>query len=586
METISQALKDAAIKYTRKNWHLLPIEPKAKKPVWHDWGNKPVTDPTTAEMIWMTDYNIGVHLGPKGGIIDIECDEDGSCDEYAALFDGNPPLVPSYRSSRGPHFLFEWREGLPPQSNFHAGKLEIRCGNGDRAAQSVLPPSIHPDGATYQWIVSPEDTELGKLPDKVIDRLVSKFKALDKAADRAAKVKNESGQTHEDAREAIGVPLDDRIARARAYLDATPGTQQGEKADNACFNLCMKMLWGFALPIEDAQLLLEDWGEKESNRDVHGGYYPWSSKEIAHKLRDAANKEYDGFVGDKVIDPLRITGEQAEKVEAIVGSDNGSVFTPTATAATTATSTAPKPEPIADPGETPEEMAQRINAAAGRKPQTRPRLRRWSDLKAIAATQKEDWLIDKWAEFGTLLCHTSLPFGGKSTIWAWIMASIAKNEPWAGLETQSVPIVLFDFENKERILVSRIQKYLRGDEGRLEELLYAVDHTTIEYPLTDTAIAGILDAIQPAIEAAGGKCLVLIDTLRSAFVGEDYDERDESSMVRLLRPLQRLAKKYNACVVVLHHNAKYSNAYSGSTAIAAVADTLWNWKSDKIALTG
>ena len=74
------------------------------------------------------------------------------------------------------------------------------------------------------------------------------------------------------------------------------------------------------------------------------------------------------------------------------------------------------------------------------------------------------------------------------------MASIAKNEPWAGLKTQSVPIVLFDFENKERILVSRIQKYLRGDEGRLEELLYAVDHTTIEYPLTDKAIAGILDA--------------------------------------------------------------------------------------------
>ena len=79
METISQALKDAAIKYTRKGWRLLPVEPKAKKPVWHDWGNKPITDPTTeAEMIWMTDYNVGVHLGPKGGIIDIECDEDGS----------------------------------------------------------------------------------------------------------------------------------------------------------------------------------------------------------------------------------------------------------------------------------------------------------------------------------------------------------------------------------------------------------------------------------------------------------------------------------------------------------------------------
>ena len=169
-------------------------------------------------------------------------------------------------------------------------------------------------------------------------------------------------------------------------------------------------------------------------------------------------------------------------------------------------------------------------------------LRKYSQLKAIAATQTEDWLIDKWAEFGTLLFHTSLPFGGKSTLWAWIMAAIAKNEPWAGLTTQSVPIVLFDFENKERITVARLEKYLRGNEGRLEELLYAVNHQTITYPLTDATIASILDAIQPAIEAAGGKCLVLIDTLRSAFVGEDYDEVDPSSMVKLLRPLQQVAK--------------------------------------------
>ena len=216
------------------------------------------------------------------------------------------------------------------------GKVEIRCGNGETATQSVLPPSIHPDGPTYQWIVSPEDAELGELPDKVIDRLRNQYEAAVKAADKAAKIKNES---HEDVIEEIGVdvPVDERITRARAYLDATPGTQQGEKADNACFNLCMKMLWGFALPIEDAQSLLEEWGEKESNRDVHGGYYPWSSKEIAHKIRDAANKEYDGVVGDKVIDPLAITGEQAEKVAAIIGRDNGSVFTATVTAATATT---------------------------------------------------------------------------------------------------------------------------------------------------------------------------------------------------------------------------------------------------------
>ena len=52
MENISQAIKDAAIKYTRKGWRLTPVQFKQKNPIWFDWGNKPVTDPTTAEMVW------------------------------------------------------------------------------------------------------------------------------------------------------------------------------------------------------------------------------------------------------------------------------------------------------------------------------------------------------------------------------------------------------------------------------------------------------------------------------------------------------------------------------------------------------
>ena len=163
MENVSQAIKDAAIKYTRKGWRLTPVHFKQKNPIWFDWGNKPVTDPLTAEMLWTQEhYNIGVHLGPNGGIVDIECDEDGSLEEYNALFDGNPPVVPSYKSSRGPHFLFKWREGLPAISKFYYGKVEIRCGDEETATQSVLPPSIHPDGPTYQWIVSEEDDRCGR----------------------------------------------------------------------------------------------------------------------------------------------------------------------------------------------------------------------------------------------------------------------------------------------------------------------------------------------------------------------------------------------------------------------------------------
>jgi hypothetical protein len=48
----------------------------------------------------------------------------------------------------------------------------------------------------------------------------------------------------------------------------------------------------------------------------------------------------------------------------------------------------------------------------------------------------------------------------------------------------------------------------------------------------------------------------------------------------------RRSRLSSAAVVVLHHNAKHSNTYSGSTSIAGVADYLWNWQSNKETLEG
>ena len=50
--------------------------------------------------------------------------------------------------------------------------------------------------------------------------------------------------------------------------------------------------------------------------------------------------------------------------------------------------------------------------------------------------------------------------------------------------------------------------------------------------------------------------------------------------------LKILAERTNACICLLHHNAKMTNSYSGSTAIAAVADCMWNFHSDKEKFTG
>ncbi len=74
------------------------------------------------------------------------------------------------------------------------------------------------------------------------------------------------------------------------------------------------------------------------------------------------------------------------------------------------------------------------------------------------------------------------------------------------------------------------------------------------------------------------KGVVIVDTLRSAKAGAGRKENDESDMTDFLFPFKQLAAASNWAVVILHHNAKASDKYSGSSAIPGVADYMWNWR--------
>jgi len=111
--------------------------------------------------------NIGLLLGPKSGVIDVELD---SKEAKAAWNDLNLGEIytPTYTSGRGPHRLFKWTDDLPRVSIKKPMGIEIRLG-GDGSVQSVLPPSRHHSGEYYRWVdgLSPDDVELAELPEKL-----------------------------------------------------------------------------------------------------------------------------------------------------------------------------------------------------------------------------------------------------------------------------------------------------------------------------------------------------------------------------------------------------------------------------------
>ena len=219
------------------------------------------------------------------------------------------------------------------------------------------------------------------------------------------------------------------------------------------------------------------------------------------------------------------------------------------------------------------DVVEAVAAQEAGKPPERKRYKvvfeKWSETKAIAATQQEDWLIKGWLEFGCLHAITGLPFSGKSSIMADMLAAMVRGEPWCELPVKQVPFVLLDLENKERILVKRFKRAMQGDEGRMEELYHRINPNDLpEVPVPISFVADIIEAV------GATKGFVLIDTMRTAF---QRDSNDEASMLELLTPLKLIAHRTGWAIKTLHHNAKATNRYSGNTAFAGVLDCLWNW---------
>jgi hypothetical protein len=157
--------KAAALDYAKRGWHVVQVYERTKQPVGNEWQKLTTTDPAVIARLWPpgSHWNLGVQLGPKSGIIDVECDSPEAERALAELLllGGDYPVVPTFTGKRGHHRLFTYTPDLPKadQASFHFRGIEFRTGNGGKGAQSVFPPSVHPDGPVYTWLVHPDDAD-------------------------------------------------------------------------------------------------------------------------------------------------------------------------------------------------------------------------------------------------------------------------------------------------------------------------------------------------------------------------------------------------------------------------------------------
>ena len=138
-----------------------------KRPLGNAWQHRSTTNPSDVARWLASGDNVGLLLGPDSGVVDVEYDDDAGHEQLSDFGILDIP-TPTWRSSRGEHRLFRWEPWMPPTAVLKAGWIELRLGG--RAAQSVLPPSRHPDGVAYEWTTSPCEVDVAGFPAQLLEQ--------------------------------------------------------------------------------------------------------------------------------------------------------------------------------------------------------------------------------------------------------------------------------------------------------------------------------------------------------------------------------------------------------------------------------
>jgi hypothetical protein len=163
--TVQVYTKDAqyiAADYRDRGWSPIPLRIRSKEPKLpkgHPFLSRSATDDEFEAFDFR--HNVGIVTGKVSGFIVLDDDDDGAT---LAQHDWHVPPTPTAKTARGHQYYFRCPdEGFPTFDV--TGKLEVR-GDG---AYVAAPPSVHPSGVVYEWVISPDEAELADPPEWLIE---------------------------------------------------------------------------------------------------------------------------------------------------------------------------------------------------------------------------------------------------------------------------------------------------------------------------------------------------------------------------------------------------------------------------------
>ncbi len=164
----TKELLEAALSYQKRGWSVFPINSRTRAGLveWKPY-QETLADETQIKQWWKKYPYAAIALatGKISNLIVLDVDiEEGK--KYIKDKDIAP--TPCVKTKRGEHYYFK-HPGFPVQNFVKRKGLDLRGDGG----YVVLPPSKHPSGLRYEWILSPEE-ELAHPPGWLLELITKK----------------------------------------------------------------------------------------------------------------------------------------------------------------------------------------------------------------------------------------------------------------------------------------------------------------------------------------------------------------------------------------------------------------------------
>jgi KaiC/GvpD/RAD55 family RecA-like ATPase len=176
--------------------------------------------------------------------------------------------------------------------------------------------------------------------------------------------------------------------------------------------------------------------------------------------------------------------------------------------------------------------------------------------------QPVSWLVSGYIPAKGVTILTGVTGCGKSFVSEEMICAILQNRKWFN-ELPIInkrPIVLIDMENDHSTLYDRIQKMGGVPANML--LVFSFDHN---FDMTSELMVHYLKQIVEQINP----CLIIFDTLRRVYSGDENDSRVINDMYkRVLMPLSR-----ERCVLLIAHRRKGGKNNDASEALDQIRGT-------------